>query len=153
MFTTHTYQQRRRQLIKEVANGIILLPGNEESSMNYKDNLYHFRQDSSFLYYSGIDRASLVIALDADSGEEYLFGNDLTIEEMVWTGPLPPLSVQAGSAGIKTVQSLSALTSLLKDATSKGRTVHFLPPYRPETILKLAGWLDIPWQTVAEKAS
>ena len=153
MFTTNTYRQRRRQLIQEVANGVILLPGNEESSMNYADNLYHFRQDSCFLYFSGIDRANLVIAIDTDTGKEYLFGDDPTIEEMVWTGPLDALSIQAENAGIEFVQPLSALDNFLQGRIAKGQPIHFTPPYRPETILKLAAWLSIPWQTVSGKAS
>lgn len=153
MFTTNTYRQRRHRLIREVAHGIILLPGNEESSMNYKDNLYHFRQDSCFLYFSGIDRANLIIVIDADTGEEYLFGDDPTIEEMAWTGPITALRVQAEQAGIEFIQPLSAIESFLKGRIGKGQQIHFTPPYRAEAVLKLANWLNVPWQTISNKVS
>ncbi|MBE9517433.1 MAG: aminopeptidase P N-terminal domain-containing protein, partial [Bacteroidetes bacterium] len=56
MFAKEVYWQRRKMLRNLLGDGIILIPGNEESSMNYRANTYHFRQDSSFLYFFGIDK-------------------------------------------------------------------------------------------------
>ena len=51
MFETSIYQERRAELAEKIGYGVIILLGNDESSMNYKDNVYLFRQDSTFLYY------------------------------------------------------------------------------------------------------
>ena len=51
MFNKEIYIKRREKLMEQVGSGFIVLLGNEESSMNYKDNHYPFRQDSSFLYF------------------------------------------------------------------------------------------------------
>src|SRR5690606_10189246 len=91
MFNKHIYSQRRQRLKETVNNGIILLLGNEESSMNYKDNLYPFRQDSTFLYFFGIDRPSVMAIIDIENNSEILFGDNLTTEQMVWTGFREPL--------------------------------------------------------------
>src|SRR6187455_684611 len=104
MFDKQVYIDRRKKLKQDVGSGLILLLGNEESSMNYTDNLYHFRQDSSFLYFFGMDRPGLMAIIDIDAGNEVLFGDDLTIEQMVWTGYQQPLAEEAESTGISTVK-------------------------------------------------
>ncbi|MDR2147538.1 MAG: aminopeptidase P N-terminal domain-containing protein, partial [Tannerella sp.] len=53
MFAKSTYIQRRKQLSESFGEGILLFLGNDESSMNYADNTYPFRQDSTFLYFFG----------------------------------------------------------------------------------------------------
>ncbi|RXK86062.1 aminopeptidase P family protein [Filimonas effusa] len=153
MFERPVYIERRQQLMKAVGSGLVLLTGNEDSSMNYKDNIYHFRQDSSFLYFTGIDRPNLFFLLDIDNNTETLFGNDLTIEEMVWTGYVAPLAEPAAACGISDVKPVSALPSLLERARQRSQQVHYLPPYRPETILKLEEWLSTPAVLLQENAS
>ncbi|PSL43109.1 Xaa-Pro aminopeptidase [Chitinophaga niastensis] len=153
MFSKETYISRRNRLKSDLGNGIILLPGNEDSSMNYKDNLYPFRQDSCFLYFTGIDRPGLTFVIDVDNDREVLFGNDLTIEEIMWTGPTDTLAAQAAWSGITDVQPLSALASLLENALRKKQTVHFLPPYKADTAVMLSGYLNIPVALLAEQAS
>ena len=140
-FSAATYIARRNTLIERVPEGLILILGNEDSPMNYTDNTYPFRQDSSFLYYCGIDRQNLVLALDADSNEVTLFGNDFTIDDIVWMGQQPQIADQAASVGIHKTGSLSDLQSLIQQAVSQHRIVHYLPPYRQLNTLKLAQWL------------
>jgi len=111
MFEKNVYQARRQKLKQQVGKGLILLLGNEESSMNYKDNLYHFRQDSSFLYFFGLDKPGLAGIIDIDNDREIVFGNELTLDEIVWMGPQPSLAEQAAKAGITNVQPSSALIS------------------------------------------
>ena len=103
LFDQSVYSNRRAALKKSIGSGIILLMGNEESSMNYKDNCYPFRQDSTFLYYFGLDVAGLAAMIDVDSGEETIFGNELTIDEIVWTGPLPSVTEMAAGFMIVTL--------------------------------------------------
>src|SRR5580698_1648963 len=91
MFDQATYAARRAKLKKQVGKGLILLLGNEDSSMNYRDNLYPFRQDSSFLYFFGLDKPGLAAIIDIDNDREVIYGNELTMDEIVWTGPLPSL--------------------------------------------------------------
>jgi Xaa-Pro aminopeptidase len=100
MFSKEIYVGRRQRLKKQVGKGLILLMGNEESSMNYRDNLYPFRQDSSFLYFLGMDKAGLAALIDADNDRDIVFGDDLTMDQIVWTGPQPSLAEQAAPAGI-----------------------------------------------------
>jgi Xaa-Pro aminopeptidase len=153
MFDKSIYQSRRKKLKEQLAKGWILLLGNEESSMNYKDNLYHFRQDSSFLYFFGLDRPGLAGIIDIDNDKEYIYGRELTLDEIVWTGPQPSLAEQAAPVGITEIRSSSSLASDLVTAHSTGRTIHFLPPYRPENILKISSWLGIAPAAVKEHAS
>lgn len=143
MFSQETYTERRKQLAASVSGGLILFPGNEEAPMNYADNTYHFRQDSTFLYYFGIDQASLFGIVDADSGEACLFGDDYSIEMIVWTGTVPSIASLAEKAGVSKVQSLSALEPFLKTALAQNRKVHYLAPYRADILLKLSSLLEI----------
>jgi Xaa-Pro aminopeptidase len=153
MFSKETYIHRRQALKKAVGSGLIIFPGNEEVGMNYRDNIYHFRQDSSFLYYSGIDRPSLFLLIDIDANIEILFGNDLTIDQTIWTGPQETLSISAEKSGITTVQPLSFAEAMIKNALQQKRAIHFLPPYRSAITLKLSNWLEISPLLLAEKAS
>ena len=138
MFDKSVYKTRREKLKQQLGKGLILLLGNEDSSMNYKDNLYPFRQDSSFLYFFGMDKPGLAALIDIDQDNEVVFGNDLTLDDIVWTGPQPSLAQQAAPAGIEDTRPSAALPSELVSARGAGRTIHFLPPYRPDNVLKLS---------------
>jgi Xaa-Pro aminopeptidase len=143
MFEKHIYIERRRKLKQSVGSGLILLLGNNESSMNYADNLYHFRQDSTFLYFFGIDRSGLMALVDIDSGEEIVFGEDLTIEQMVWTGYQPLLKEQAERVGVSNVKPLNKLQEIIKKGDGQNRKIHFLSPYRPEHVQRLSALLGV----------
>jgi Xaa-Pro aminopeptidase len=153
MFDQTTYAARRAKLKKQVGKGLILLLGNEDSSMNYRDNLYPFRQDSSFLYFFGLDKPGLAAIIDIDNDREVIYGNELTIDEIVWTGPLPSLAEQAAAAGIGLTEPATALSHALSSARGVGRSIHFLPPYRPENVLKLSAWLGVAPNSLREHAS
>ncbi|MDF1576150.1 MAG: Xaa-Pro aminopeptidase [Bacteroidales bacterium] len=153
MFSKETYTARRKKLADTISGGIILLPGNEESPMNYTDNTYHFRQDSTFLYYFGIDQASLAGIIDADSGESMLFGDDYGIDMIIWTGVVPGLASLGERVGVRAVFPLSSLQSVVSEAISKNRPVHFLNPYRADILIRLAGLTQLKAGSVSEKAS
>jgi Xaa-Pro aminopeptidase len=153
MFDQTTYVARRAKLKKQVGKGLILLLGNEDSSMNYRDNLYPFRQDSSFLYFFGLDKPGLAAVIDIDNDSEVVYGKELTMDEIVWTGPLPSLTEQAAAAGIGLTEPVAALSHLLSSARGSGRNIHFLPPYRPENVLKLSAWLGVAPNSLREHAS
>lgn len=143
MFSANTYINRRNELKSKVGRGLILFLGNEESGMNYRDNVYPFRQDSTFLYYFGIDAPSLHAVIDLDNDEEIVFGNELSIDDIVWTGPKEALTEKAAKAGIKQVRPASAVAGYLQDILKRKQPVHYLPPYRGEHSLKLLDWLNI----------
>ncbi|THU34040.1 aminopeptidase P family protein [Niastella caeni] len=142
IFDREVYIQRRRQLRSTLTNGLILLLGNEDSSMNYKDNCYPFRQDSTFLYYVGIDQPGLATIIDLDENKEILFGENASIDDIIWTGPQPQIQELADSIGIAASDNLAKLATLLAAARKAQRPVHILPPYRPENKIKLATWLN-----------
>jgi len=142
LFDKAVYTERRNVLKQAMAQqGLIVLMGNEDSSMNYKDNTYLFRQDSSFLYYFGLDTHGLAALIDTDSSEEIIFGNELTIDDIVWTGTLPTISDMAAMVGVEATAPYNDIEAHIRRATSAGRPVHILPPYRPENKIKLAQWL------------
>ena len=134
-------------------SGLILILGHDLSPMNCADNAYPFRQDSSFLYFFGLDDPSLAAVIDIDTGVECLYGDDLTVEEIVWTGPQRPLSEKAARIGVAQTGTSSDLDAMLKKAVAQGRHVHFLPQYRPDNILKLRRLLDVAPEAIAEQVS
>lgn len=121
--------------------------------MNFRDNWYPFRQDSTFLYYAGIDRPGLALLIDPEEGREILFGDDLTMDDIIWTGPQPTVSELGQSAGIEESAAVKKLPEVLQDAIDQHRTIHFLPPYRPQNIQRLHRLLSIPLDEVANHAS
>ncbi len=143
MFDANIYSQRRKKLREDLGSGLVLLLGNEESPMNYPANPYHFRQDSSFLYFFGLDYPGLAGIIDADEGKDVVFGDDVTIEDIIWMGSQPFLKDRAVKVGVDETKSSSDLEETLMKAIRMGRRVHFLPPYRPGTILKLGALTGI----------
>lgn len=154
MFSKATYVSRRQQLMSDIKDGgLILLLGNEESSKNYKDNTYRFRQDSNFLYFLGHDHPHLAAVIDPESGETTLFGDDLSIDHIVWMGPQPSMRERAERVGAEKVAEYDALSATLAQAGQSGRPIHYLPPYRPENVLKLSRWLGLSPDEVEKGAS
>ncbi|MCR4395469.1 MAG: aminopeptidase P family protein [Candidatus Saccharicenans sp.] len=143
MFKPEVYQQRRKKLKSLVKTGICLFPGNINSPMNYPANAYPFRQDSTFLYFFGLDSPGLTAIIDIDEGRDIIFGDDVTLEDIIWVGPQPRMKDRAAAVGVRQVQPSAALAEYLQKARSQGRQVHFLPPYRAETKLQLSAWLNI----------
>lgn len=143
MFQAEVYSQRRKILCEKIRSGIILFWGNDESPMNYPDNTYHFRQHSSFLYYFGIDFPSIAAILDVDNQRELIFGDDFTIDDLVWRGPQPTIEQRAFLSGISETQPMVKLYTILKEAQASRKVIHFLPPYRPENKIKLLRFLNI----------
>ncbi len=130
IFNKETYIRRRSRLKRDVGGGLLLFLGNDEVGMNYADNTYRFRQDSTFLYFFGLDYAGLAAIIDIDNDQEVVFGNELTIDDIVWTGTQPSLSEKAVSVGITKTKPLSELKNCIGQARRNGQPVHFLPPYR-----------------------
>lgn len=153
MFDKEVYIERRKTLKSKIDSGIILFLGNEDSPMNYADNTYHFRQDSTFLYYFGISEPALAAVIDIEADKVILFGNEMGIDDIVWMGRQKTLKEKSDDSGLTTVQPLDKLESYLSQHKQKNRTIHFLPPYRPENKIKLANWFNIPFAELKNAAS
>ena len=131
MFDTATYIRRRNELKKLVKEGIILLFGNNESPANFPNNGYYpFRQDSSFLYYFGLQRDGLVGVIDIDNDRDILIGNDIDIEDIVWYGSVESMNEMRQRCGAHETMPMKALKTICNEALGKHRKIHFLPPYR-----------------------
>lgn len=143
MFEKETYIRRRSELKKKVGSGLLLMFGNDDCGCNYADNTYPYRQDSTFLYYFGLPFAGLSAIIDVDNDREIIFGNELTIDDIVWMGTQPTLYEKAHSVGVDTVLPADDLKKNLEEALKSGRTVHYLPVYRAEHVLKLWKYLGI----------
>lgn len=142
MFKSEVYTNRRANLNKIIKSGLGLFPGNNEAAMNYPDNPYHFRQDSDFLYFFGIDIPGFVGVMDFDSGKDMIYGDDVDIDNIIWMGHQPTVQELAAKCGISGTASLSNLQAYIMEAVGKGREIHFLPPYRGESKMTLGSLLN-----------
>lgn len=151
LFSKQTYVERREVLRKRIGSGLIIITGNNDSPMNYPANVYRFRQDSCFLYYFGLHREGLVGVIDADENKEYLIGNDIDIEDIVWFGQVDSVADMAAQTGVANSAPMKQLQTLVDKAKAQGRKVHFLPPYRHDIQIQLMDLLGIhPSQQRAE---
>lgn len=141
MFKSDVYVKRRDELRKKMKTGLALFIGNVESPLNYPANTYHFRQDSDFLYYFGLDLPGFAGLMDFDSGKDKLFGNDFDMDDIVWMGPQPTVKELALKCGVTITAPMAKLEETIKEALSKKRKVHFLPPYRGENKMTLGALL------------
>jgi Xaa-Pro aminopeptidase len=155
MLSRSTYVRRRQALLEadRPSAGLVLLLGNEPTAMNYRANPYPFRQDSTFLYYFGLDTPAVDGLLDLDSGEARLYGDDPDLESIVWMGEQPPLRERAQRAGVQATAPRSALAEALDEAIGAGRPVHFLPPYRERQAARLEALIGITPDRAADYAS
>lgn len=154
MFSKETYVNRRAELKKLVKSGIIILFGNNESPANFPANGYYpFRQDSSFLYYFGPKRDGLVGVIDVDNDKELLIGNDIDIDDIVWYGSVDSVHDMAEHAGVKESAPMKQLQVICDNAMKEKRTIHFLPPYRHDTMIQIFDLLGIHPSKQREAAS
>ena len=139
MFESTVYANRRRVLLERMAgnSGLAIFVGNVDAAMNYRGNDYKFRQDSSFMYYWGIDEPWFAAALDLETGQECLYGNDVDIDDIIWMGPQPSVASKGAAIGCAKTAPLAEFDKLVADAVAKGRTIHFLPPARYYNQMKI----------------
>lgn len=147
-FNPELYHTRRAALAVDIRDGLIVLPANDEVGMNYRDNAYPFRQDSSFLYYTGLDRPGLVLLIDSHTGESILMGDDATVSDIVWTGPVPTLHELAEKSGIDRVVTITQGLHWISELKSKQVKFHYLPIYRGDHAFALSKLLKLPVETV-----
>lgn len=153
LFDKQTYVARRNDLKKKVGNGIILIFGNNDAPYNYPANVYKFRQDSCFLYYFGQHRDGLAGIIDIDNNREYLIGNDIDIEDIVWYGSVNSVRDMADECGVEFTAPMSDLQKLVDQAKAKGQKIHFLPPYRHDIQIQIMDLLGIHPSRQREEAS
>jgi Xaa-Pro aminopeptidase len=153
MFETKTYVNRREKLKKSLKDGIVLIMGNVDVPMNYPANTYHFRQDSNFLYFFGIDHQGMAGVMDVDNHVDYLFGDDVSLDDIIWMGPQPLVKDKAARVGVPNSMPFGELAEFLKNAHDKGRKIHFLPPYRAENKILMEKLLGIPVDKLKVEAS
>ncbi|MDE7374225.1 MAG: aminopeptidase P family protein [Odoribacter sp.] len=153
MFETSVYKNRRARLKEKMSGGLVLILGNGEAPANYTDNTYKFRQDSSFLYFFGLNLPGFAGVLDVDSGEEYIFGNDVDMDDIIWMGPQPSVKELAAGVGVTNTAPFAKLADCLREAVAQGRRIHFLPPYRFRNMLLIEDLLGIHHSLVKQHAS
>ena len=143
LFSKSTYVERRNELKKLVGSGLIVLFGNNDSPANYPSNTYKFRQDSSFLYYFGLHRNGLVGVIDVDNDREYLVGDEIDIEDIVWYGSVTSVAEMAEMTGVARTAAMRELPAIVESAKAQGEEVHFLPPYRFDNHIQIMDLLGI----------
>ncbi len=154
MFSKETYVNRRARLKELVKSGIIILFGNNESPANYPANGYYpFRQDSSFLYYFGLQRDGLTGIIDIDNNTETLVGDDIDIDDIVWYGSVDSVSDMAAMCGVAATAPTKQLQTICNNALKEKRKIHFLPPYRHDTMITVFDLLGIHPSQQCESAS
>ncbi len=153
MFRQEIYIERRKKLKENLKSGIAIFPGNNESPINYPSNPYHFRQDSSFLYFWGLDEPGLFAAIDLDNGDEIIFGDNRTLDDVIWMGPTRSVNEKAENVGVKKTAPTKEFANFVKDALSKNRKVHFLPQYRADNRFFLSELLGINYHELNKHSS
>ncbi len=143
MFKKEVYIDRRKRLKEKLSNGLILIPGNSETPMNYPGNAYLFRQDSAFLYYFGLDMPDLTGIIDLDNDKEYIFGDDVSLDDIIWMGPQPSMKELSQEVGVENSAPSKEVGDFLRKASNKGQKIHTLPFYRAENVIAFADWLGI----------
>ena len=143
MFNKEFYINHRAALKKLMHKGLAIFVSNDEAPQNYPDNTYHYRQDSNFAYLFGLNHPDLVGVVDFESGEEILFGQEVTIDDIIWCGPLPSLQEQGEMIGIKDCRDINRFPEYIREQMEKGRMIHITPQYRGGMAIKIANYMDI----------
>lgn len=136
-FAKEVYMERRARLQQTMGSGLLLFLGNGIASYNYPDNNYMFRQDSTFLYLFGLDYEDLAAVIDVDNNRTIIFGDELTIDDIIWTGVQPTLAEKSAAVGVTETRPMAELQKYIDQARQQKQAVHFIPPYRGHTIMWL----------------
>jgi Xaa-Pro aminopeptidase len=153
MFAPEIYTNRRNALRHELKTGIAIFPGNSESAYNYPANTYTFRQDSNFSYFFGLDHPDIVGVIDLENDIDYIFGNEVDIEDIIWMGPQPGILEQAVQVGVTNTAPMAELAIFISNLIQMGREVHFVMPYRSETLLQLSKLIGISHSRISDYVS
>jgi len=153
MFEERVYTSRREALRKKCRKGILFLPGNNESPMNYKANTYSFRQDSNFLYFFGLNKPGLAAIIDMEEGKDVIYGDDPGIDDIIWIGETKSLKECASQCGVKKIKHFSKLKEDLEEARKSGKLIRILPPYRDEHLIFLSRLLGCDIEEVMKYVS
>lgn len=153
LFEKTVYQNRREKLTQSVQHGIAVFLGNHEAPMNYPDNTYNFRQDSDFLYFFGLSIADIAAIIDFDAHKSIIFGNDFTIDDIIWMGDQPTIASLAEKVGVTDTMPLAKLAEYIQKAQQNGRKVHFTPMYRGDNQIWLSNLTGINVNHIREAAS
>lgn len=160
MFSKDVYARRRQTLVAKMADsaaegkrGIALFIGNAEAPAQYKDNCYKFRQDSTWLYFFGIDQPLYAAIIDLDNGNETVFANDVEIGDIIWMGPQPSVASVAASVGVEKSAPYTDLNAAVAKVLAEGRPVHFVKPSRYYNTMKIASLLGCGTDEVAGRFS
>lgn len=142
MFDKDIYVERRRKLKAQINDGVAIFIGNNLSPLNYSDNPYNFRQDSTFMYFFGINLPEMSAIIDFDTGEEILFGKNVDINHIIWTGQVPGVEELAEMSGVQQALNITELSTYITTAKSSGRNIHYLSPYRFDIVLNMMEMMD-----------
>ncbi|MEI6695148.1 MAG: aminopeptidase P family protein [Bacteroidota bacterium] len=153
MFSKNVYIERRNQLKKDVSSGLILLLGNKEVGFNYPANTYSFRQDSNFLYFFGLNQPDIAGVIDVEMNKDYIFGNDVDMDDIIWMGFQPSIKDRAAQVGIEHTAPLLSLFEMITEAIKKGRKIHFVAPYRAHITMLLADLLGVKYTNIKNYVS
>ncbi|WP_421920498.1 aminopeptidase P family protein [Marinifilum sp.] len=153
MFPKEVYINRREKLRASMKDGIAIVLGNPDAPMNYAGNIYHYRQDSTFLYFFGIDHPGFAGVFDIDENKDYVFGNDVDIDDIIWMGPQPSVVDQAAEFGLVNTAPFAEFKIFVADAVKAGRKIHFLPVYRAENKILIHEMLGTPLHAIKENSS
>ena len=153
MFDKKIYRARREKLRQSLQGGIVLFPGNPEVPCNYAGNTYPFRQDSNFLYFFGLQKPDMYGVIDLDADKDFLYADDLTMDDIIWMGHLPSVSEMAAEAGITDTAPVSELKNLLHQAVLSRRKIHFVAPYNMQVAQQMSEWMSVPVAKLKESQS
>lgn len=153
MFDKKVYTERRNRLRSKISSGILLFLGNQDAAFNYPANIYHFRQDSSFSYFFGLNHPNLAGVIDIEGNKDHLFGDDVDMDDIIWMGPQESFHDQALQVGIENTAPMAKLKEYLQNEMAKGRKIHFLPPYRGETYIQMEELLGMHHSKIKENVS
>jgi Xaa-Pro aminopeptidase len=153
MFSKEVYINRRQKLKSSIDDGILIFLGNNDSPMNFPSNTYPYRQDSTFLYYWGLDESGLFAVIDLNNGDEILFGNDRSLDDVIWMGPSRTFREKAENVGVAKTMPSAKFMDFVKEEVKKGRKIHFLNQYRHDNILLLSDLLNSDYKELNKKIS
>jgi Xaa-Pro aminopeptidase len=153
LFEKEIYKNRRNQLKSKINSGIGIFPGNNEVAYNYPGNTFHFRQDSTFSYFFGLNEPEFVGIIDFETGDEFLFGNDIDMEDIIWMGFLPSVKERGMLVGITETKNLKELAGYVTQAQAKGRKIHYLTTYRNDIMEFLCKLLNKKAEEIKDEIS
>ncbi|WP_376696326.1 aminopeptidase P N-terminal domain-containing protein [Wenzhouxiangella sp. EGI_FJ10305] len=142
MIKSEEFTRRRRRLMEEAGNEALIVLAAAPERLRNGDAFYPYRQDSDFLYLTGLDEPEAVLVLrpGRESGEQILFLRERDPDRERWDGPRLGLDGAIEALGMDDAFPIGDLDEILPAMMEGCDRIYHLVGKDAQLDQRIIGW-------------